>query len=601
VSFLASLSAGNLPGEEATPAALVQAALEAELHGPSPARQQLLEQALRRDPDFAPARWQSGFVRWDNKWLTVDEVADRARANKQLAAYRKFRGGVAETADGHRQLAEWCHKYRLPAEARVHWAKVLEFEPTDPQALDGLGLQLYRGQLIPKRTKAQINVQRKQVEHQHRLEKEWQPKLARWRRAIEDGDPQGLNEARRGLRELADPAVLPMLGKAFATPGGPDKPDKSAELTRLIIDTADPMDSPDATRALVGYAIHAADEENRAAAADALKKRPMHAYVPLLIEALPDTMKTHFELFMMADGTVIGRQEILVEGRDANRVFSYTRPLNVPDIAAQARLARATPDNAQREYERVVEEQTRQAVQDARRIEQNAKTANSSNRYLRERIEFVVKRTTGFEKLDDPLLWEKQYNDYYGWSTPAQQSKPTIYYSPEVSQSYAQSMTHSCFVAGTPVITVLGPQPIETIQTGDRVLSQDPATGELAYKAVQRTTLRPPTPLTAVTTGPQTIQATPGHPFWVVGKGWQTAKFLKVGDAIHGLNGATPIDRVEELPAVEVYNLVVADWHTYFAGQANLLVHDNSPLQEQSAKVPGLIVDSTTKHSLSAR
>ena len=36
-------------------------------HGPSEVRGELLRQALVLDPNYAPARWQSGFVRWDGQ------------------------------------------------------------------------------------------------------------------------------------------------------------------------------------------------------------------------------------------------------------------------------------------------------------------------------------------------------------------------------------------------------------------------------------------------------------------------------------------------------------------------------------------------------
>jgi hypothetical protein len=38
-----------------------------------------------------------------------------------------------------------------------------------------------------------------------------------------------------------------------------------------------------------------------------------------------------------------------------------------------------------------------------------------------------------------------------------------------------------------------------------------------------------------------------------------------------------------------VYNLVVADFHTYFVGQTKLLSHDVTPREPTLARVPGLI------------
>ena len=57
-----------------------------------------------------------------------------------------------------------------------------------------------------------------------------------------------------------------------------------------------------------------------------------------------------------------------------------------------------------------------------------------------------------------------------------------------------------CFVAGTPVATISGPVAIEKLQIGDRVLSQNAQTGELAFKAVLGATIRPPVETVLVTT-----------------------------------------------------------------------------------------------------
>ena len=68
---------------------------------------------------------------------------------------------------------------------------------------------------------------------------------------------------------------------------------------------------------------------------------------------------------------------------------------------------------------------------------------------------------------------------------------------------------------------------IETIKVGDRVLAQDIDTGELAYKPVLRTTVRPAKPLVRLQIGDEAIVATGGHRFWVSGEGWTKSRDLK--------------------------------------------------------------------------
>ncbi len=193
----ASLTASGSSAE------LVRAALEAELDGPSELRAQLLKEALERDPSFAPARWQSGFIRWDDQWLRPDEIARRVARDPQLAEYRKRRNALIDTADNHRQLARWCHSHHLPDQERVHWAKVLEFDASDSEALAGLKLQFYEGQLL---TKAQIEQAKKQALEQKQATRTWQPKLAKWRTAIESGKQPQRSEALECASEDRRPA-----------------------------------------------------------------------------------------------------------------------------------------------------------------------------------------------------------------------------------------------------------------------------------------------------------------------------------------------------------------------------------------------------------
>ncbi len=153
---------------------------------------------------------------------------------------------------------------------------------------------------------------------------------------------------------------------------------------------------------------------------------------------------------------------------------------------------------------------------------------------------------------------------------------------------YLPYLHTSCFAAGTPVWTVEGPRPVERIAIGDLVLSQNVETGELAYKPVLRTTIGQPVELVAVKLGEDTIQCTGGHAFWVPGSGWTHARKLGEERCVHGLAGAAEIHAVGPGPTVKTYNLVVADWNTYFVGHGKLLVHDITLPGPTTTVVPGL-------------
>jgi hypothetical protein len=146
---------------------------------------------------------------------------------------------------------------------------------------------------------------------------------------------------------------------------------------------------------------------------------------------------------------------------------------------------------------------------------------------------------------------------------------------------------YECLVAGTKVRTLDGPVAIERIQVGDQVLSQNPHTGELAYKPVLRTTIRPAGPLLKLTTSRETIRTSGGHPFWVSGRGWVKARDLKAGMALHATNNVVHLRSVESAEAERTYNLIVADFHTYFVGDDLILSHDNTVREVTNSVVPG--------------
>ena len=139
----------------------------------------------------------------------------------------------------------------------------------------------------------------------------------------------------------------------------------------------------------------------------------------------------------------------------------------------------------------------------------------------------------------------------------------------------------SCFAAGTMIETADGDRPIEEIQIGDLVLSANPETGEIAYKPVVNTYVHVTDTVLYLTIDEEIIETTEDHPFWVEGQGWTSAKLLQPGDVVWLKDGSTQcVDDIEivELPEgeyVAVYNFEVADFHTYFVSDFDVLVHND--------------------------
>ena len=140
-----------------------------------------------------------------------------------------------------------------------------------------------------------------------------------------------------------------------------------------------------------------------------------------------------------------------------------------------------------------------------------------------------------------------------------------------------------CFVAGTMIATEEGHLPIEDIKVGDHVWATDPETGVTDLKKVVNTFINETTAVTHVTINGEVITSTQTHPYYVVGQGWTLAGNLRAGDILVMLNGEKVVlelvqHEILETP-VTTYNFEVADFHTYYVGTYNVLVHNKCKVQ----------------------
>ena len=116
--------------------------------------------------------------------------------------------------------------------------------------------------------------------------------------------------------------------------------------------------------------------------------------------------------------------------------------------------------------------------------------------------------------------------------------------------------------------------------------------GELAYQLVLQTTERPPSDLLRISLGDNEIITTKGHPFGVNQLGWRMAKRLKIGDQLHTIGGGQTVDGIDTAGTLNAFNLVVANFNTYFVSERGVLVHDNTYRQPTRVLPPGVQVES---------
>jgi hypothetical protein len=595
---------------------LVREAQAAELAGDNARRAELLAQALKEDPNCRVARWQAGFADVGGTWLTVDEAARQFAADQTLADYRRRREVTASEAE----LARWCRTKRLADEEWAHWTQVLLKDHGNREALTRLGLHRFARGLY---TSTQIEGLKRQAAAEQKLFAESKPTVSRWRRAVNEGSRAERAAAIAEMASAKTPAFIPALEWANASDeANHTRQSAVTPFQREAVKLIGRLPDQRATYSLTIHALLAKQSELRALTADELKKRPLHDFVPMLLASLTNPIQLKYGVsFDEIGGTATYDSQISREGQDGNYVIVNTKTVYdlVPRfetgyMCSQLTMFRSMPST---DAGTLAGNWKRQADQLASSIERTNERTDAIN----SRVEEVLERVTGVTKapntapesdtsevIPDSTTAPQTVADYWWswWSNyneAAQTSKPehvvqySTYTPDQGRKKYAEASIrpngsldpphHSCFAAGTQVLSSVGSVAIETLRIGDRVLAQDPATGELTYKPILATSKTPSAKLLRVTTSQGTVRLTRGHPFWIVGKGWRMAKELSVGDRIHGLQGGASVTAISEEPEESVYNLNVADFATYFVGDAQLLVHDFSIRLPIRAVLPG--------------
>lgn len=139
-----------------------------------------------------------------------------------------------------------------------------------------------------------------------------------------------------------------------------------------------------------------------------------------------------------------------------------------------------------------------------------------------------------------------------------------------------------CFGAGTQVHTERGDRAIETTRIGDRVWARDATTGAIALRPVVNTYQTPGVTVIDLDLlshfgQVERLAVTRSHLFWVEGAGWVRADALSEQRlwSVESRLSAEVIS--DEQRSTTVYNLEVADFHSYFVGHQHVLVHNGDP------------------------
>jgi hypothetical protein len=560
---------------------LVQEALHREIYGLDKERDNLLGRAVDLEPAYAPARWHQGMVKYRGQWMMADDVAQYAPQDHKLASYSDTRSRQPDNLEGNLRMANWCRQQQLTDQERAHLLRVLDLSPDHAEVRARLGFRQLEGEWIDEETAR--GAQERQRAIQLALRK-WTPRMEQLRDQLADRSLKERQVAAKAIRAIDDPTAIPALEAVLVR--------HNREAAGLVVESLHGMRDQEAVSLLASMAVTSEWADVRSAAARELGERPQEGYVPRMLDAMYTPVMTRTEVVPVQTGGLMYRHQFEREGKDERQVLlldTEYRRVALPGGDRRETQARAWLNSVATAVSR----------------ELTVAEQNAATELLNARISDALVTATGQQLPPVPQKWWDWWNQQN--SVAIQGSKQT-----RTTQRVAQYAVPDqgvpsdsggssqggrsvlpqrveCFAAGTPVCTAAGLVAIEKLRVGDMVLAQNVETGELAFKPITRTTVRPEEPLVEFRVDRDTFRTTEGHLMWVSGQGWVKAKQLRSGMQAHTLTGGTAIDRNDsEAGRAETYNLSVADFHTYFVGECRVLSHDVTDQLPTLKVVPGL-------------
>jgi hypothetical protein len=598
-----SVGAKNHDSVSTTADQLLEAAGRAKADGQSGQAFALLHEAVKLAPENSVARWQLGQVKVGKDWLSIEEAQRRADADPRQAKYRARKDSLGDTPQEQLAMARWCRGNDLGDEAQFYWASVLAVDPSNKEALRAVGMRWHAGEL---KSPAQIREEKDEAGKTKQANRQWAVKVAAWSRALSEKESKR-DAVLEEIRAVDDVAAIPAFEKV--TLDSSLRPDSKnpvpRQLSLAFVAALKNIREVAGTHSLSRHAVVSRYSDVRTNAIYELRDRPLEDFVPTLLENLASPLRSSYRVVNDSDGSVHYVHALYREGPFADWSYRRERSIFQPGSGLGMMANFVTPASLPTQTTTNVNTASRGvssagAARSARQYEQEivegelkVAETNLQTAMRNERIVAVLNGVTEQSLGSEPRAWWDWWQDYTDYYRTAERpvysevDRSNDYIIPPV-QIGGSSGSVECFAAGTSVWTKTGQRPIETLQMGDLVLAQNVDTGEIRYKPVLARTLRPAGPTLEVSTGDEKFRSTRGHPLWVAGVGWRMAKELEKGAVLNSLSGTGRIQAIQSAPEVETYNLVVADFNTYFIGSSGILAHDNTPRRPTQAIVPGL-------------
>ncbi len=182
------------------------------------------------------------------------------------AEYLSRKGTLADTADAHWEMAEWCQTNQLPAQREYHLMQVVRLEPGHVDARRRLefiapeGVWIHNdhfyqshGYVKDDKGKYRMPAAIQLTENKERVEKEISAMTVRIRSIIKQYERKGDTSLLNEMSTIKDPAAVTGLREALADEFKRKQPIE--EIQHLIIETIGGIESYSAQNALITIAM----------------------------------------------------------------------------------------------------------------------------------------------------------------------------------------------------------------------------------------------------------------------------------------------------------------------------------------------------------
>jgi len=570
VFALSGAAQGQQTADDYEAGRLVSEALQRGARGDVAGRQEFLGEAIRRFPDFAPARWHSGQILQDGEWRDLEAVRRAAADRPTLLEYYRRRDKAPTTVAGQLQLARWCQRNLLNAERRAHLTSVLTIDPGHAVARRDLGFVRVAGEWILQedlaRRENELAARRTAFEH-------WRPIVAEIRTGLRSADESKRTQALQRLQEVRGAETVDALEWAFAT----EELATAGPALEALAQTA----GPEATALLGRFAAFSHSNDVRLAAVSHLAARPIDESVSPLLELLSTQIENRINYVASPTGQLYVRHLFYRESANSRHYF-----VSDFDYAPASKMQRAASSESGGNFMARLNhylghvKMDRDLGSEQRSLEQQ----NESIAEVNARVIWVLKRLLKTNLGDDPYAW---WEYWYGYPDAGGDDKKIVAKFQRKRESVSFPRCEA--VHGVSIQTERGAIPIEEVRVGDRALAQDSETGELALQPVLFVShTADAREVVTMRLAGNAVEATPSQRFWVVGRGWIAASELKPGDRIHGLHGASRVESVEAGKRAKTTHIVIGGSQNAFLGQEALLGGDHSSRPPSQQPIPGM-------------